>query len=163
MHAELGTNRYECYFVRGKQEITPGAVHCEVLDNEPIFSTGYDILVAKMIAVEMLYAYLTSRRRALLSSENENTHKLLPQHRWTGKIVHLVELIYALDSCKCIDNGDIKIEDLASYLSMVFGIDIKNCFNTYVDMKKRKGDSRTYFLDELAEKLNKRMDGDDEK
>lgn len=33
----------------------------------------------------------------------------------------------------------------------------KNCYNVYMNMKRRKDDSCTYFLDELREKLNKRM------
>ncbi|MDY6130352.1 MAG: RteC domain-containing protein, partial [Prevotella sp.] len=33
----------------------------------------------------------------------------------------------------------------------------KNCYNVYMNMKRRMDDSRTYFLDELREKLNRRM------
>lgn len=76
---------------------------------------------------------------------------------WTGKIVDLVELLYALDTCNCINNGEIGVEELADVLSEIFGVEIKNCFSAYIDMKRRKSDSRTYFLDELREKLNKRM------
>ena len=76
---------------------------------------------------------------------------------WTGKIVDLVELLYALDTCNCINNGEIGVEELAEALSKIFGVEIKNCFSAYIDMKRRKADSRTYFLDELREKLNRRM------
>lgn len=78
-------------------------------------------------------------------------------------MVYLIELLYALDTNKCINNGKIEIEELADYLGLVFKINLKNCYNTYVDMKKRQEDSRTYFLDELSKELNKRMDEDDEK
>lgn len=76
---------------------------------------------------------------------------------WTGKVVDLVELLYALDTCNCINNGEIGVEDLAEELSKLFGVEIKNCFSAYIDMKRRKANSRTYFLDELREKLNRRM------
>lgn len=76
---------------------------------------------------------------------------------WTGKVVDLVELLYALDTCNCINNGEIGVEELAEALSKIFGVEIKNCFSAYIDMKRRKADSRTYFLDELKEKLNRRM------
>ena len=76
---------------------------------------------------------------------------------WTGKIVDLVELLYALDTCNCINNGEIGVEELAEVLSNIFGVEIKNCYNIYMNIKCRKNDSRTYFLDELREKLNKRM------
>ena len=49
------------------------------------------------------------------------------------------------------------VEELADTLSEIFGVEIKNCYNVYMNMKRRKDDSRTYFLDELREKLNKRM------
>lgn len=76
---------------------------------------------------------------------------------WTGKATDLVELLYALDTCDCINDGEIGVEELADVLSEIFGVEIKNCYNVYMNMKHRKDDSRTYFLDELREKLNKRM------
>ena len=76
---------------------------------------------------------------------------------WTGKATDLVELLYAFDTCDCINNGEIGVEELADVLSEIFGVEIRNCYNVYMNMKRRKDDSRTYFLDELREKLNKRM------
>lgn len=114
-------------------------------------------------AIELLEAALKWQR------QYAQPHRLAPsitptsQFAWTGKIVELVELIYALDSRKCINNGDVKIEELVGYIGTVFGVEIKNCFNTYVDMKKRKSDSRTCFLDDMGRRLNDRMNGDDEK
>ena len=75
----------------------------------------------------------------------------------TGKVVDLVELLYAFDTCNCINNGEIGVEELSDRLSKVFGVEIKNCYNVYMNMKHRKDESRTYFLDELKEKLNRRM------
>ena len=46
-------------------------------------------------------------------------------------------------------------------LSEIFEVEIKNCYNVYMNIKHRKDDSRTYFLDELREKINKRMVGSD--
>ena len=81
--------------------------------------------------------------------------------RWTGRATDIVELLYALDTCNCISNGEIGVEELADTLSEIFGVEIKNCYNVYMNMKRRKDDSRTYFLGELREKLNKRMVGSD--
>lgn len=77
--------------------------------------------------------------------------------RWTGKVVDLVELLYALDTCNSINNGEIGVEELADVLSEIFSVKIKNCFSAYIDIKRRKDGSRTYFLDKLREKLNRRM------
>ena len=76
---------------------------------------------------------------------------------WTGKATDLVELLYALHTCDCINDGEIDVEELADVLSEIFRLEIKNCSNAIMNMKRRKVEGRTYFLDELREKLNKRM------
>ena len=83
--------------------------------------------------------------------------KSAKKFHWTGKATDLVELLYALDTCDCINDGEIGVEELADAFSEIFGIEIKNCYNVYMNMKRRKHDSRTYFLDELREELNRRM------
>ena len=40
-------------------------------------------------------------------------------------------------------------------------MEIKSCYNVYMKIKHHKDNSRTYFLDELREKINKRMVGSD--
>lgn len=101
------------------------------------------------------------------SLENRSSEKPAVVHskikKWSAKIIHLVEIVYALDTMKCVDDGDGTLEELSAYISRHWGVEIKNCFNAYVDIKKRKGESRTYFLDELSRRLNERMRQDDEK
>lgn len=65
----------------------------------------------------------------------------------------------------CIDNGEVQINSLIEFFNSLFGLDIKDshCYNAYLDMKRRKNDSRTYFLDKMRERLNLRMQRDDEK
>ena len=75
---------------------------------------------------------------------------------WIGKAIDWVELLYALDTCDCINNGEIGVEELADAFSEMFGVEIKNCYNVYMNMKLRMDESPTYFLDELREKLNRR-------
>ena len=65
-----------------------------------------------------------------------------------GKVAHIPSFLRQVVGC---------VEELADALSEIFGVEIKNCYNVYMNMKRRKDDSRTYFLDELREKLNKRM------
>ena len=86
-------------------------------------------------------------------------------HRWTGTLVELVELIYGLKELRCIDDGETAINELITFFGRIFGLEIKerNCYNAYLDMKRRKNDSQTYFLDKMRERLNLRMQRDDEK
>lgn len=83
--------------------------------------------------------------------------------KWTGKIVDLVEIVYAIDTKKCIENGNVSLIELSEYIGRVFGVEVKDCYSAYIDMKRRKNDSRTYFLDELSHLLNQRMEMDDQK
>lgn len=87
------------------------------------------------------------------------------KRRWTGTVVEIVELIYALHEMKRIDDGEIAMNELAGFFGELFGIrlDARSLYDAYTDIKRRKGDSRTYFLDKLRERLNLRMQRDDEK
>lgn len=94
--------------------------------------------------------------------DNINQPSIAP-YRWTGSTVELVELIYGLVEMQSINNGETPITDLAGFISSQFGIEIKDCYSAYVDMKRRKNDSRTYYLDKMRERLNRRMQQDDER
>ena len=101
----------------------------------------------------------------LLARYGMRTKPQIRQYRWTGTLVELTELIYGLQELHCIDDGDIPINELFAFFGGVFGMDMKesHCYNAYADMKRRKNDSRTYFLDKMRERLNLRMQCDDEK
>lgn len=88
-----------------------------------------------------------------------------PSMRWTGSMAELVELIYGLDAMKLVNEGETGIKELLEGFCKVFGMEIKEsqCYNTYADIKRRKNESRTYFFDKVAEKLNRRMQEDEER
>lgn len=100
---------------------------------------------------------LKMRMQGLLPALSVKPTKKL---HWTGKATDLVELLYALDTCDCINDGEIGVEELADALSEIFGVEIENCYNVYMNMKRRKDDSRTYFLDELREKIEQANGGE---
>lgn len=83
--------------------------------------------------------------------------------RWTGSLVELIEIIYALDELGCINDGQNNIKELAAFFGSLLGLEIKDrhCYDAYLDMKRRKNESRTYFLDKMRERLNLRMQRDD--
>ena len=74
----------------------------------------------------------------------------------------LVELIYGIDVMGCINNGNMPLKQLAPLLYKIFGVDSKDCYRFYTDIKRRKNESRTYFIDRMQEKLNERMLRDEE-
>lgn len=153
------------YFLRGREENVIDIDVCH-LDDDSDFTTGYDLLVARIIAMEMLYAFLSFRRTCLQYGRDGVEIELLKvkgTYQWTGSVVELVELIYALDCVKCINNGESPITELATFFGMLFGVDLRECYGTYTDIKRRKNENRTYFLDKMSKELNKRMERDDDR
>ncbi len=98
--------------------------------------------------------------RSTLKSDIQTT-----PFRWTGSLVELVEIIYAFDETGCINDGQNDIKELTAFFGSQLGLEIKDshCYNAYTDMKRRKSESRTYFLDKMRERLNLRMQRDDAK
>lgn len=82
--------------------------------------------------------------------------------QWTGNAIDLVELIYGIYEMGCINNGKMPLKQLAPLLYKIFGVESKDCYRFYVDIKRRKNESRTYFLDKMQERLNEKMLRDEE-
>lgn len=114
---------------------------------------------------QILTGYIDTELELLLHYRKTFVNSLPNKFRWTGSLVELVEIIYALDEIGCINDGQNDIKDLAAFFGAQFGLEIKvrNCYDAYLDMKRRKNESRTYFLDKLRERLNLRMQHDDDK
>lgn len=108
---------------------------------------------------------LLKRQVPPLLSADDKPSETLPARtlRWTGSTVDLIEIIYGLDEMGCINNGDVPIGELAAFFYELLGVEAKACYRFYTDIKHRKNDSRTYFLDKMQERLNERMRRDDEK
>ena len=98
----------------------------------------------------------------LHSSAETPSENPAPPLQWTGNAIDLVELIYGIDEMGCINNGNMPLKQLAPLLYKIFGVESKDCYRFYTDIKRRKNESRTYFLDRMQEKLNERMLRDDE-
>ena len=153
------------YFVRGQQKEGFDVDVCH-FDDGSGFSTGYDHLVARIMAMEMLYAHLTEKRRICLQKDEEKPLELLKVkniYKWTGNAIELVEIVYGLNEMGCLNSGETPIHELAAFMGSLFGIDVRDCYSAYTDMKRRKNESRTYFLGKMRERLNKRMQQDDER
>lgn len=73
-------------------------------------------------------------------------------------------LVNVPDEMKLINGGETGIKELLARFCRMFGVEIKEnqCYNTYADIKRRKNESRTYFFDRAAERLNRRMMRDEE-
>lgn len=80
----------------------------------------------------------------------------------TSNAIDLVETIYGINELGCIKKCEMPLKELVSILYSFFGVELKDCYHFYMDIKRRKNERRTYFLDKMLEKLNERMRRDEE-
>ena len=170
--------------IRGEEKIDPNAAYqdfvvqvidlCKQADDgykavaltcaetELQFVTGasaeIDLCAKKALAfVQKMLKLLTDGNTLALPCE-QHREKL----KWTGKTAELVELIYGISVMGSINDGTTPLKELVQELFNFFGIEnTKGCYRIYNDIKMRKSDSRTYFLDEMKEKLNHKMKEED--
>ena len=82
--------------------------------------------------------------------------------QWTGNAIDIVEIIYGNQEKRCNKNGEIPLKQLAPILYSFFGVETKDCYRFYTDIKRRKTISHTHFLEQMQERLNERIRRDEE-
>ena len=85
------------------------------------------------------------------------TTKLNMKMSWTASKVALVELIYALHCCSCINNGQVNINELIGFFETIFDIKLYKAYRAFVDIKDRKRE-KAKFLTELKTALTNMLD-----
>lgn len=138
------------YFTRNQNDlrICTDSSH---IDKDPLYSTGYDFKVAKIITNELLKIYLTNRLQELeriVQRKADNGQVVETILRWTGSKRALVELIYALEANGDFNKGTATLKEIAGYFENVFSIDIGDLYHSYLEMRSRKI-NRTRYLETL--------------
>ena len=153
-----GNKKYmdHLYFVRDKSNYR---IHfnnlCNLLDYK--FSTAHDTTVSTITAYEKLIEYIDNEMDILIHGTQKEKAPFLSKAKWTGSNVALVELIYALQSLKVINNGNIEIKELAEIFEKMFNVKLDEYYRVFSDIQMRKT-NHTKFLDMLKDALNKRID-----
>jgi len=117
------------------------------------FSTGFDNLLAMIMANQMLKEYLTSALKKL-QPEQGNVPSCL---KWTASKTSLIELLYALQSAEALNYGKYDLKQVASCFEAFFDVKLGNYYRVFQDIRLRKN-GRTNFLDQLKENFTQRMD-----
>ncbi len=152
----------EFYFIRNKS--------CKLICTDstqfiadPLFSSGYDYIIAKIICNEKLLMYLDKKINYIQKfTDNENNRISFPQKhfKWTASKAAAIELGYSLCSSMAINNGNVDIKDIMTFLGSCFNIDLGDYYRSYLSIKNRKKD-RTPFLNLLINGLINRMELDE--
>ena len=149
------------YFIRGaeiQQILIP-----EVPDVDPAFSTSMDYLFSKFMAYEKLQEYLLDEIRKLSGNNNEvnpvkegDTNPLI----WTGDKTNLVEVIYGMYYTGQLNNGNASVSDIIKWMEQHFHIDLSRSYRNFLDIRTRKRDSPTRYLDKMRASIEQRVDED---
>ena len=122
------------------------------------FSTGYDNILARILAFQLLKDYFLKQSKDLLGDSPLESANL----KWTGTKTALIELIYALQSAETINNGSADIKQIADSFERLFNINLGNYYRHFQEIRLRKSGKAT-FLNSMKEKFIQRLDELDEK
>lgn len=142
------------YFELGKINFN-GGLNSYVFEIDPHFSTYYDYKVSRIIASELMYAYLLSK----ITPDQLEIQTTDKDFYWTDSKNALIEIIYALYAAGSISGGKVGIRKISIVFQVLFRINLGEIHHAYHRMKVRTG-SRTSFLDHLKDSLEKYMDKD---
>ncbi len=151
----------EQYYLRGSQDLHL-TVDAHYFDSDPGFRTSHDYKLAKLMAYEQLRHYLHKALSLYATPPTPGSGSTAkPLLTWTGSKTALIELLYALQSTGIFNNGAAEVKQIATCLQETFNVELGNYYRTFQEIRIRKG-SRTQFLEQLQERLVKRMDETDE-
>lgn len=83
---------------------------------------------------------------------------------WQANKSALIEIGYAFKVAKCF-GANVSAREIILKLAKLFKVDMAEnyIYKKYYDMKTRENNRRTYFIDDLGDKLNDHMDKEDTK
>jgi len=149
----------ERYFTRNGNTGQMGFI--EVPDVDPSFSTIADYLFSKFIAYEKLQTFITAEIDMRTSFERSAVKPSGKEIKWTGEGVNIVELIYGIYETGQVNEGKATIAELMDFFGQSLKINLTKYFKRFSDIKRRKSMSKTRFLDEMQQKVNKRIEDSD--
>ena len=143
------------YFLRGRVD-TEQYLETFYYELDPNFSTNCDFKVAKIMANDMLSAYLMGEIELLTDNGVKIVTNGFPVTKitWMGSKAELQEQVFSWDSAGSF--GKVPLTQLSDYIQNVFNIQLdRNLSRSLDDLKIRL--SPTPFLDKLKDALLRRM------
>lgn len=153
------------YFIRTKISCYFNCHHFIV---DPCFSTSHDYNQAAVKAYEKVIEYCKTEIDNLkllkrLPASVDGVDQFRTNLSWTEKKRALIELIYAIHSSGAVNNGKADLKELVRAFEIVFNVKLPRFYHVWFEMRSRKTDNRTWFIDLMRKGLLKRMDDADEK
>ena len=107
-------------------------------------------------AIKLVDCQIDFVEKQILANQNAVNcpykHKI-SKLKWTGEIVDLVELGYALEAVGYINDGKATLTELFDVLGEIFDTEVKNFSRTFIDIKNRVKDDGTFLVEDLKRAL----------
>lgn len=148
------------YFTRNRDKnLNYYEVH--IINYDSRVSTSHDFNVAQIMANEQLILYLEDKLESITNTKTNSKNTINSNMYWTGSKIDLIELVYALQTTRVINEGKMDLKELAKSIGQAFNIEIEDAiYRAYVDIKSRK-EIQTKFINALATNLKNRIDSDE--
>jgi len=144
-------------FLRGVTD-TPRWL-CKIrVDQDERFSTAGDYMFARIMATEQIARYLEN---AITGVDFHPFTDDDIETKWTGESINLLEMAYGIYQTAQVNHGKIGIGELVRKFEKVFNVNIGRPYRRFSEIKQRKRLSRTKYLDEMANSINKKIDDED--
>jgi hypothetical protein len=78
-------------------------------------------------------------------------------------MIDWVELLYSLHAAGCINRGQITLKELFQQMGEVFGFEVTEFSNYFMNIKNRKDKNRTKFMDSMRAAILEVMIASDRK
>ncbi len=148
------------YFIRGS--IVTDVLTPEIPEVDPSFSTGISYLFSKFMAYEKLQKYILDQLSLMSDASSKQPLQKQPFHplTWTGDKTNLVEVIYGLFYTGQLNHGNATVADIIKWMEDQLGVDLKRAYRNFLDIRNRKRDSHTRYLDKMRASIEQRVDED---
>lgn len=141
------------YFLRGS---TSSKLEMSLVPRvDPSFGTGHEYLFSSFKAYEMLQRYLSDQ--LTFGKDGRIGNKRNKKLTWTGEIVDMIELIYGLWLTGQFNGGKAGLSAIAEVFQRMFEVDLNRYASKFSQIKQRKGMSKTKFLDQMRDALQKQI------
>lgn len=152
------------YFVLGKE--VQSVLIPEIPEPDAEFSTSQDYLFSKIRAYELLKDYILEKLGQI--DPKSIPVELYPKPNetsiltWTGDKTNLVEVIYGLFYTGQLNNENASVADIIKWMEQHLHIDLHRAYRNFLDIRTRKRDSHTRYLDSMRASIQQRVDEDNE-
>ena len=148
------------HFLRGRKPLD--LINLDFLDVDPTFATAGDYLFSKFFAYEKLQEHILydTIKTTIVNDNQTSINNENLNFKWTGDKTNLVEVIYGLFYTGQLNSGNATLSDIIKWMEHILQIDLSRSYRNFIDIRNRKRDSPTKFLDKMREFIIQRIEDD---